>query len=241
MKRFLFLLIVTVQSLFWSGQAAAAPCASSSLATYVGLAGSGCTIGGLNFSGFTILPSATNAIRSSAITVTPIVVGATVVGVRFGVSPTASGGNYFDDLITYRVTGLSTNLTGATVDFAGSSQTGDAAVSVSAQLCLAGTFTGADGVSGCSTGSTLNLAVIDVGFGPDPAYSLAFGPVGFLSVVSELAFDSGSGFVPESSSTLTSGTNLFSFVAVRAVPEPSGGLLIALGALGLALTRRRRS
>lgn len=240
MKRLLFLLIVTVQSLFWSGQATAAPCASSSLASYVELGGAGCTIGNLSFSGFTILPSAANAIRSSAITVTPVVVDATVVGFRFDVAPTSSGGNYFDDLITYRVTGLATELTGATVDFAGSSATGDAAVSVAEQLCLAGTFAGADGVSGCTSGSTQNLAVIDLGFGPDPAYSLAFGPVGFLSVVSDLAYDSGSGFVPDSGSTLTSGTNLFSFVAVRAVPEPSSALLLALGAFGLLIPRRRR-
>ena len=240
MKRTFLLLIVAVQSLFWSGQAAAAPCPTASLATYIGLGAAGCTIGGLSFSGFAMLPPPTNAVSSASITVTPIIVGATVVGVQFGVSPTASGGNYFDDLITYRVTGLSTSLTGATVDFAGSSATGDAAVSVAAQLCLAGTFAGADGVSGCTSGSTQNLAVIDLGFGPDPAYSLAFAPVGFLSVVSDLAYDSGSGFVEGSGSTLSSGTNLFDFVAVRAVPEPSSGLLLALGALGLALAPRRR-
>ncbi len=111
-------------------------------------------------------------------------------------------------------------------------------MSVGEQLCLGGAFPGVDGVSGCSSGATQNLAVVNVGFGPDPAYSLSFGAVGFASVVSDLAFDSGSGFVPDSGSALISGIDLFDVVGVRAVPEPASGLLLAVGVLGLALARR---
>jgi hypothetical protein len=241
LKKYVLLLIVTLHALLWSGQTSAATCASSSLADYVALGSSGCTIGALSFSGFALRPPEANAVASTAITVTPLVVSGTVVGVQFGVSPTSSGGNFFDDLITYRVTGIAATLNAATVDFTGSSATGDAAVSVLEQLCLGGTFDGADGVSNCSSANSLNLAVVDIGFGPDPAYSLSFGPAGFLSVANDMAYDSGSGSVADSGSTLTSGINLFGFVAARAVPEPASVLLLAIGSLGLALTRSTNS
>lgn len=240
MKRIFLLVLFALQSMLWSGQASAAPCTTSTLATYSMLGASGCTVGAVTFSGFVLRPAAATAINSASITVTPVMIGATIVGVSFGVSPTDSGGFYFDNLIGYRIDGMGSTISGATVDFAGSSASGDAAVSVAENLCLGGTF-GADGVSGCSSGNTVDLAVIDVGSGPDPAYSQAFAAVSALAVATDIAYDSGSGFVDGSSSTLTSATNLFNVVAApRAVPEPSVAALFAAAAFGLGLARRRR-
>lgn len=240
MKRNFFMLLMAVQSLLWTGESLAAPCASSNVSSYVALGSSGCTIGSFVFSNFALLSPAAGAVASS-LTVTPVTVGSSIVGVTFGVSPLSSGGLYYDNLVSYRVSGVAAALTGATVDFTGSSQTGDAAVSVNENLCLGGSFLGADGVSGCSSGNALDLAVIDIGFGPDSAYSLTFGSIASLAVVTDIAFDSGSGFVPDSASTLTSAINLFNVVAApRAVPEPEAVLLLVAGMLGMALTRRGR-
>ncbi len=233
------IVFVALASVGWGGTASAAACTSTSFASYAALGSGGCTIGNLSFGNFQLRTPQTGAIASAAITVTPMISGASVVGLRFGVAPTASGGLFYDDLITYRVTGVAANVIGATVDFTGSSASGDAAVSVAEQLCLGGTFGGADGVSGCTTSNTLNLAVIDIGFGADPAYTLAFNGVGSLGVVSDLAFDSGSGFVAGSASTLTSGINLFRSVGVAAVPEPTDALLLVAGVVAMAVARRR--
>lgn len=242
MKRIFFSLVMAVQSLVWSGEALSAPCASSSVTSYVALGASGCTIGSFVFSDFALLPPAAGAVASSSITVTPLMVGSTMVGVSFGVAPLSSNGLYYDNLVSYRVNGVAANLTGATVDFTGSGTTGDAAVSVAESLCLGGTFLGADGVSGCSSGNRLDLAVIDIGFGADPAYTLGFAPIGSLAVVTDIAYDSGSGsgFVPGSGSTLTSAIKLFSVVAApRAVPEPAAGLLMLAGLFAAVRARRR--
>ena len=241
LKTILLSLLVAIPSLLFASTAAAAPCTSGSIASYAALGSTGCTIGLFSFSDFQALPPATGAVASSAIVVAPVMMGSSVVGVTFTVSPTASGGLYYDDLISYRVGSASASLTGATVDFTGSGQTGDAAVSVNTQLCLGGTFLGADGVSNCSTASTLDLAVVNVGFGPDPAYSLPFGAIGSVGVVTDAAYDSGSGFVPDSGSTLTSAINLFDVVAApAAVPEPDLGPLMAAGVVGLVVFRRGR-
>lgn len=239
MQKFFLLMLLVVQSMLWSSEASAAPCTTNSLSAYSMLGATGCTIGLVTFSNFELRPPATNAINSLSITVTPVFVGGTIVGVTFGVSPTNSGGSYFDDLIGYRIAGMGSSLGGATVDFAGSSASGDAAASVAETLCLGGTF-GADGVSGCSSSNAVNLAVVDVGFGPDPADSQLFSAVTALAVATDIVFDSGSGSVEGSSSTLTSATNLFNVVAApRPLPEPSVPLLFAAAAFGLALARRR--
>ncbi len=121
------------------------------------------------------------------------------------------------------------------------STTGDAAVSVAQNICLGGNFLGTDGVSGCSTGNAITLAVVNIFNSADSAYSLPFAAVGALGVATDIAYDSGSGFDEPSSSTLTSAINRFSLVAApAAVPEPAVTGLLAAGLLGLAVTQRRR-
>lgn len=240
MKR-IILLIVALPALLWGQAAGAAACTATSLSDYVALGSSGCTIGSLGFSDFQLNAPQSGAVASTAITVDPVTLGATLVGLSFGVSPGTSGGLFYDNLISYRVTGIAASVVGATVDFTGSSATGDAAVSVLSTLCLGGLFLGPDVISGCNGTGTLNLAVIDIGLGPDPAYTLPFAAVGSLAVVTDIAYDSGSGFVPGSASTLASAINLFDVAAaVTPVPEPSPILLLAVGGALIALAHRRR-
>ena len=233
MKKFLFSLILVVQSLL-GAQALAAPCTMSTLTAYVGLGSGGCTIGNFKFSDFGLLQQPTGSVRFSAVSVTPVAVGTTAVGLDFGVNASASAGMLFEDLISYRITGIGASLNGASLFFTGSSTTGDGAVTVVENLCIGGLFLGADGVSGCST--PRDLIVANSGGSADPPISLAFLPAALLAVVTDIAVDGGTGGF----ASLVSASNRFQIAAINAVPEPAGFLLVIAGLFGLWASRAAR-
>lgn len=225
MKKILFALVLALQSLLGT-EALAAPCTTSTLAAYLGLGSSGCTIGSFRFSDFGLLTPPTGSIPFRSVTVTPVAVGMSI-GLDFGVSAGAGAGVLLDDLISYRISGIGASLDGASLFFTGSSTTGDGAVTVVENLCVGGLFLGADGVSGCS-GTPRNLIVVDTFGSTDPLMSLAFLSALSLAVVTDIGVDGGTA----GSASLISASNRFRIAASR-VPEPSPLLLVVAGLLAL--------
>jgi hypothetical protein len=204
------------------------------LATYTA-AGFSCSAGPLDFSSFVVLPGPAFAAEFPALSINPVTASPIEFGLEFVVNQSASLGEVFEQLIGYRVTGLGMSINRNTLFFTGSSTTDDAVVSALEQKCLAGAFSGPDGVTGC-TGSALDQAVINILGIADPPISADFAPVAFLSVVSDIAVDAGA----LGTAALTSATNLFRVTAAPAqVAEPSSAMLATLAALLLFLVGRR--
>ena len=233
MRKILLGLFFCLQGLL-ATESMAASCASSSLASYFGLGSGGCTIGSYLFSDFKFLEQPTGAMAFSAISVNPFA-SAGSVGLDFAVDATAGPGELFENLISYRVTGIGSTLIGASLFFSGSGSSGDGVASVVENLCIAGLFLGMDGVSSCS-GSAQNLIVVDVGGSPDPLVSLAFAAVGSLAVVTDLAIDGG----PDGTAQLGSASNRFFAGAPAAAPEPGPIALLLAGLLAFAAFGRIR-
>lgn len=223
MKKILFMLIVALQSLLCAG-ASASPCPISTLAVYQGLGSAGCTIGNFRFSNFGLLQQPKGSVPFTVVTVTPV-----SVGLDFGINASADAGTLFEDLISYRVTGIGASLNGASLFFTGSSATDDGAVTVVENLCVGGLFLGVDGVSGCS-GARRDLIVVDFGVGADPPISLAFASATSLAVVTDIAVDGGT---VGQASLRGSASNRFAVAAVNGVPEPAAFLLVIAGLFAL--------
>ncbi len=250
MKKILLFLFVTLQSV-WAAPATAADCVQASLATYTALGSGGCTINGFSFSDFALLQRPNDTTGFSSISVVPVIAGTTIVGIDLVVgSPVASrlpsftasqvdpaavvSGGRLDDLIAYRVTGPGPRLNGASLFLNGYEVTGDASVTGIENLCLDGTFLGADGVSNCSAGPSAAPALVVVDDAPDMT---SFLPKTFLAVVTDIGLDSG----PDGTDTsaLTSVSNRFTFAAApSAVPEPAPVLLLSVGLVALMAARR---
>ena len=233
MRKILLGLFLCLQGLM-ATESMAASCASSTLTSYIGLGSAGCTIGSYRFSDFKLLEQPTGAVPFSAISVNPFG-SAGSVGLDFGVDARVGPGSLLENLISYRVTGIGSTLIGASLFFSGSGSSGDGVASVVENLCVAGLFLGADGVSGCS-GSAQNLIVVDVGGSPDPLMSLAFAAVGSLAVVTDLAIDGGS----DGTAQLGSASNRFLAGAPAAAPEPGPIALLLAGLLAFAAFSRTR-
>jgi len=224
MKRLLITISVVIAP---TGLSSAVPCGNGSLASYIALGASGCTIGSNTLFGFQTVSGAAGAtaIATSALAITPFG-GNTSFGFTAVTTQTAEANVLLESIFTYQISGSS--YTAGSITLAGSSETGDGAVTDIQNYCAGGTF-GPDGVTGCAA-LTGALVTLD---GIQQTDSASFGAVGLLSLTDDFTLDGGS----------ASGGNFtdqFTARSVSAVPEPFGfslmslglGLVLALGALG---------
>ena len=233
MKKLLLALVFAVQSLI-GAEALAAACTTTTIASYVGLGSTGCEIGSLRFSNFVLLATTpTGSVPFPSLSIAPVSAGSTI-GLDFRVGASVTAPTFLDNLISYQVTGLfGASVSSAMLFLSGSSASGDGVVFAVENLCLGGTFTGADGVTGC-TGIARDLIVANFGGGPDPSASLAFLSAASLAVVTDFGVDGGSllAGVPPGTAALAFVGNRF-LVTPRVVPEPASILLIAAGLFAL--------
>lgn len=196
---------------------------SGSLASYIALGSTGCTIGGDAFTSFQTLAGQTGAteLAASAITINPS--GGTVdPTLTFATTQSAAAPTLLESIFTYDLSGPS--FTSSSTTLSNSSETVDGAVTEVENFCAGGTF-GADGVDGC-TGTAGSLVALD---GVQNQDQSSLGPVTSLQVTNDFTVDGGTG------GTASGGTFTNDFTATTATPEPS---TFALGVLGLLFVRK---
>ena len=165
--------------------ASAAPCIPGSLADYIALGGSGCSVGTALFSNFTSLPLQGGAtqIADAATLVNPVGV-ALQPGLRFDVNSQAVASEFLQLVIGYSVSGAS--FIGNQNSLTGSVVTPDGAVTATETKCLGQVF-----VLGSCSGTQVSSVAFDLGFTSSLAESLSFAPTTLIGVVVDIAVDGG--------------------------------------------------
>jgi MYXO-CTERM domain-containing protein len=221
-------LLIGCAALFSVAQlCAASTCTSGTLASYLSLGSSGCTIGGETLYNFSILSGQTGATELSAasITITPSG-GVYSPTLTFTTSQSASTNALLESFFTYDLSGAS--LVSSAITLSGSSETGDGGVTEIENFCAGGMFD-STGVGNC-TGTAGSLLTLDGAQNSD--YS-GLGPVSFLNVTDDFTLSGGT------IGSAAGGTFTNSF---GAVPEPASIMFAGFGlalAAGAGLRRRR--
>lgn len=221
-------LFVAASIVLGSTSAAAAPCAVGTLASYIALGATGCTVGAASFEAFSVVdvPFGSTEVSPADVLVTPL--ASPTPGLTFQFDLDAAAGDLFEILVAYEVS-APVGLRGVNLAIEGSSATGDGVVTAVEDLCLGGSF-GSGSVIGCD-GIPETLIVFDIDVERDVVEELFFAPVSSIGVVKDIAVDGGL----EGTAALASASNAF-----HLVPEPSSVSLLSAGALGLASWRRLR-
>jgi hypothetical protein len=197
-----------------AGKASAAPCTVSSLADYVTLGSSGCAVGDISFSAFSVEafpgPGALQ-IDAGSVFLAPVPNGLSLAS---GSNQTASAGELMGLRFGFRVS-ASAGLTGGAVSLVDTSVTPDGVITAILDAGTAG-----------------NAIAFDTGDIAEPLASFTGSAFGFFDVFYELGVDGGL------SGQAIAGPNLGS-VTFAVVPEP-GTLPLMLGLLSLLLLRPLR-
>lgn len=212
----------------FSGLSAASVCTDGSLASYIALGPAGCTIGGNTVGSFETLPGLSGALAISPGDVSVHPSGGDFnPSLGFSVDQTAGANSQLELLFSYLIFGGW--YAGDSIALAGSSESGDGAVTDIQNFCAGGVAAG--GITGC-TGFAGSLLTLD---GEQNRDSTTFGRTFFdVFVTDDFTLDGGL------SGTASGGsiTDRFS-----AVPEPFTYLLTGLGlavGIGVKLVRRNR-
>ena len=224
------LLTIVSAVLAAAGLGSAAPCTNGSLAGYIALGAGGCTIGSNTLFGFESLSGVAGAtpIGTANVAIAPFG-GTTSFGFTATASQNAGTGTLLESIFTYKLSG--NFYTGTSITLAGSSETGDGAVTGIQNYCAGGTF-GPDGVTGC-TAVTGALVTLD---GVQQTDMASLAGVSLLSITDDFTLDGGLA----GSAAGGSFTDQFTArEAVSAIPEPVELVLTGLGlAMGMLLRRR---
>jgi hypothetical protein len=204
------------------------PCAAGSLATYVTLGATGCTIGTNTVSSFSVLTGFTGATELSpgTVSITPLG-GAANPELQFTVNDSVDALPALETIFTYKISG--NPYTQSQIDLSNSSETGEGAVTDLQNICEDGSF-GPDGVDGCP-GTSDSLLTLDGVINTD---STPLSALSFLSVTDDFTLD------PGPAGSATGGVFTDQFTATTTVPEPKMTILLAALVLTLAATCKRR-
>lgn len=218
MKKILLLvtLLLATSSLGWAGA-----CTMDTLANYIAMGATGCTVGTLEFSNFSYITTGSGgggtAPSAGGIVVTPITPTALVAGFDFVGGFVAGSGETADGVIHYTVTSLGPLIEDWTVQI----------------LAGAATSTGIGSVAeAASNGATL-LAFVS-GHGNQMSQTATFAPIGSLNISKDISANGGT--ASDGAAHVSEFTNTFSTV----IPEPASMLLFGSGLLVLGGYVRRR-
>ena len=204
------------------------PCVAASLASYVSLGSTGCTIGTNVVSSFVVYSSGTagaTELPTDAVSIQPSG-GDSDPQLQFTVNESVDAPPLLETFFTYEISG--NPYIQSQIDLSGSSETPDGAVTDIQNLCADGTF-GPDGVDGC-TGTPNFLATIDGAANTD---STPLSVLSFLSVTDDFTID------PGTTGSASGGVFTDQFTSAT-VPEPALTLLPCALLFALAALRKRR-
>jgi hypothetical protein len=221
MKQVLLLALVAVSV---APLGVAGSCAAGTLAGYIALGATGCTIGGDTLYDFKVLAGSDGGaqLATSSVTLTPS--GSTfnpslALSVNLSIKTPITD----ETMFTYDISGP--GFIAASAVLSGSMESGDGGVSGIQNYCAGGSF-GPDGVDGCP-GVTDGLVTVD---GAQNSAADTFSKVSFLSVTNDFTLG------VSSDGTASGGTFTDSFTAV---PEPAALGLLGFGLVFAAAFRRR--
>ena len=217
----------TVPFFLFGSALSAAPCVSGTLQSYINLGVTGCSVGGVDYSAFSLVPGQFGATQISpgSINITP---GGTQLQTMLllSLNQTASAGMLLETIFRVRAAGL---LSTASIALNSPTVTGDGAVTGFLDVCAGGNFVGS-APSGCPTTARSALVFATAGGPNQLSDSVSFVPTSFFDIFFDVSIDGGS----TGGATLTS-TSL----GVNAVPEPSAIILVALGIGAIGIRRYR--
>ncbi len=198
------------------------PCVSGTAADYAALA-SGCTVGGLTFSDFTIVDGdpAADRVDAAAVAITPILDGQTST-LRFGMLIRSMADQFREFSLTFAVTGG--GIRSAGLRLVGASAADDGVALALQQLCLGTGFV----AGACGAGSADQAVFAVDGDQELTALTRFTPPLGLAGVRLDLSTDGG----PFGSAALDAVDASFS------VPEPGGFAMLSLAVVAFALSRR---
>ncbi len=212
------------------------PCASGSLASFIALGT--CSVGDLQFSGFTALPVPTGsvALAPSAITVSPSLLGGP--GLLFGLNAISTV-SVQDLKLGFNVSplmGASNLISDSTLTQNGAMVTGvNGGIAGVETICVGAAFLAPSGTCP-GTMASRNLGTFAVSGLAQNTDNLTFGPTSLAGIVGNFSADAGG---TGNASVASFGINISEVAGpAGAVPEPATLLLSGCALLGLGFGRR---